>query len=93
MKYKSMRGVAARAVACGLAALVVGCGGGGSEAPPGPPAASVYAGSLQTPGSRDGTGAVAQFSRPSGVAQMPLAPFTSRMPAPASSARSRARAL
>ncbi len=65
-------------LACG--AWLVGCGGGGGgDAPPAAlaptapvaatPTLSVYAGSLQQAGSRDGVGAAAQFNGLSGVVQ------------------------
>lgn len=51
--------------------LAASCGGGGGDAPATPTAAAVtlFAGSLQTLGSRDGVNAAAQFNGPADVAQ------------------------
>lgn len=72
MNCTSMRASAARSLAYALAALLVACGGGGGggeATPPPAPVLSVFAGSLQSAGSRDGVGIAAQFNRPGGVAQ------------------------
>ncbi len=49
-----------------LLLALVACGGGG--APPPPPELALYAGSVSTPGSADGTGALAGFYLPNGIA-------------------------
>lgn len=52
----------------GMAAWLAACGGGGGSAPPAPPPTiSLWAGSLQQPGTRDGPAATAQFQRPDSV--------------------------
>lgn len=68
--FRGWRGLALVAAV----SIVIACGGGGGGDDGGPvptPAAEItlFAGSLQRAGSRDGAGAVAQFNGPTGVAQ------------------------
>lgn len=72
MKFSIAGALAARLFVGVAAALLVACGGGGGSAPVTPPAVpvlSVFAGLLQSAGSRDGVGLAAQFNQPRGVVQ------------------------
>lgn len=65
--FRGWRGLALVAAV----SIVIACGGGDDGGPVPTPAAEItlFAGSLQRAGSRDGAGAVAQFNGPTGVAQ------------------------